>query len=214
VIAMPLQNRVTPWGEIVATPQRGLFCGNRGIIHDPATRTLLTRRWTTKAWIICDCEFRGRRREVMATRSWTELFFLDEATALAAGHRPCFYCRRDDARAFADAWAKGNELARVRAKDIDAALHRERLDGKAKRRHPLPCAIEELPDGAMIQAEAACCLIVKARPLRWSFDGYQAEQHPLRDLSLLTPPSTLRALSAGYRPVLHPTASKHVAASS
>ena len=95
----------------------------------------------------------------MATRSWTELFFLDEATALAAGHRPCFYCRRDDARAFADAWAKGNDLARVSAKDIDAVLHRERLDGKAKRLHPLPCAIEDLPDGAMIQAEAACYLI-------------------------------------------------------
>jgi hypothetical protein len=204
---MPLQNRVMPTGEIVATLQRGMFTGNRGIIHDPATKTLLNRRWTTKAWIICVCEFRGRRREVMATRSWTELFFLDEATALAAGHRPCFYCRRHDARAFADAWAKGNDLARVSAKEIDAVLHRERVDGKAKRVHQLPCAIEALPDGAMIQAEATCYLIVKERPLRWSFDGYQAEQHRLRDVSLLTPPSTLRALIAGYRPVLHPSVS-------
>ena len=94
---MPLQNRVTPAGDIVATPHRGLFTGNRGIIHDPATRTLLKKRWSGPAWITCVCEFRGWRRRVMATRSWTELFFLDEATAFAAGHRPCFFCRRDDA---------------------------------------------------------------------------------------------------------------------
>ena len=90
---MPLQNRVTPFGDIVAIEQRGMFLGNRGIIHDPATRTLLTRRWTNKAWIICRCDFRGVRRKVMSRRSWTELFFLDEATALSAGHRPCYYCR-------------------------------------------------------------------------------------------------------------------------
>src|SRR5258708_21001986 len=88
-LRMPLQNRVTPTGDIIATPHRGLFTGNRGIIHDPATKTLLTRRWASQAWLTCVCEFRGRRREVMGGRSWTELFFLDEATALAAGHRPC-----------------------------------------------------------------------------------------------------------------------------
>src|SRR5260370_38849235 len=85
---MPLQNRVTPTGDIIATPHRGLFTGNRGIIHDPATKTL-TRRWASQAWLTCACEFRGWRRKVMGGRSWTELFFLDEATALAAGHRPC-----------------------------------------------------------------------------------------------------------------------------
>jgi len=92
---MPLQNRVTPFGDIIATPARGMFTGNRGIIHDPATRTLLRRRWTTKSWIVCACEWKGIRRDVMGGRSWTELFFLDEATALAAGHRPCFLCRRE-----------------------------------------------------------------------------------------------------------------------
>jgi hypothetical protein len=221
---MPLQNRVAPWGEIVAVPQRGMFTGNRGIIHDPATQTLLKRRWTTKAWITCDCEFRGRRRQVMAARSWTELFFLDEATALAAGHRPCFYCRRDDARAFADAWARGNGRARVSAREIDAVLHRERLDGKAKRLHPLPCATAGLPDGAMVQARirgqgkemgassesggaVSCYLIARGRPLRWSLDGYRADDGQLREVSLLTPPSTLRALGANYRPLLHSSAS-------
>jgi hypothetical protein len=98
---LPLQNRVTPFGEIVALNQRGLFIGNRGIIHNPATRTLLKRRWTTKAWITCRCDYKDVRRVVMARRSWTELFFLDEATALAAGHRPCFFCRRAAAEAFA-----------------------------------------------------------------------------------------------------------------
>src|SRR5215813_3073374 len=97
---MTLQNRVTPFGDIVALPQRGLFIGNRGIIHDPATKTLLQRRWTTKAWLVCTCDYKGIRRSMMAGRSWTELFFLDEATALAAGHRPCFLCRRAAAQAF------------------------------------------------------------------------------------------------------------------
>ncbi|RED34387.1 hypothetical protein BJ123_11023 [Rhodopseudomonas thermotolerans] len=205
---MPLQNRVTPFGEIVAVAARGLFTGNRGIIHDPATRTLLKRRWSSPAWITCTCDFRGRRRDVMATRSWTELFFLDEATALAAGHRPCYYCRRTDANAFAAAWAKGNGLERVTAAAIDAALHRERLDGRAKRLHPLPCPIEDLPDGAMVQAitddtTAASHLMRQGRALAWSFAGYRAVDAPLRNARLLTPPSTVRALQAGYRPVFH-----------
>ena len=134
---MPLQNRVTPAGDIIATPHRGLFTGNRGIIHDPATKTL-TRRWASKAWLTCVCEFRGRRRQVMGGRSWTELFFLDEATALAAGHRPCFFCRRDDANRFRAAWDAGNGTAKVLARDIDIRLHRERLAGGRKRLHPLP----------------------------------------------------------------------------
>src|SRR5262249_1734008 len=122
---MPLQNRVTPFGEIVAVSQRGTFTGNRGIIHNPATRTLLVRRWNAKAWITCRLDYKGIRRAVMATRSWTELFFLDEATALAAGHRPCFLCRRDAAKAFQTKWAAGNGGARLAASQMDTVLHRE-----------------------------------------------------------------------------------------
>jgi hypothetical protein len=203
---MPLQNRVTPLGDIVATPQRGLFTGNRGIIHDPATKTLLKRRWATKAWITCVCEFRGRRREVMATRSWTELFFLDEATALAAGHRPCFYCRRGDATRFRAAWEQGNAVSGVRATQLDEVLHRERLDSRAKRLHALPVPVQALPDGAMVQAGEASYLIVRGKALRWSFDGYRELQAGVTDAMLLTPPSTLRALAAGYRAVLHESA--------
>ena len=120
---MPLQNRVTPTGDIIATAHRGMFTGNRGIIHDPATKTLLKKRWSSPAWITCVCEFRGWRRKVMGGRSWTELFFLDEATAFAAGHRPCFFCRRDDANRFRAAWEKGNGVADIRAREMDAVLH-------------------------------------------------------------------------------------------
>jgi hypothetical protein len=200
----PLQNRVTPLGDLVATPQRGTFTGNRGIIHDPATRTLLKRRWTTKAWIVCVCEFRDRRRDVMGTRSWTELFFLDEATAFAAGHRPCFYCRRADANTFRAAWQRGNRISdRLRAPDIDTVLHVERLDGRAKRLHQLPVPLNELPDGAMVQAGDDSFMIAGGRPLRWTFDGYFEASAPLADARLITPPSIVRALMAGYRPVLH-----------
>src|SRR5258707_12265367 len=126
---LPLQNRVTPTGDIIATPHRGMFTGNRGIIHDPATKTL-TRRWASQAWLTCLCEFKGRRREVMGGRSWTELFFLDEATALAAGHRPCFFCRRPDAVRFRSAGEPGNGVRRVLARDTAPVLHRQRLPGR------------------------------------------------------------------------------------
>ena len=203
---MPLQNRVTPTGEIIATPHRGLFTGNRGIIHDPATRTLLRKRWASPAWIICVCEFRGWRRKVMGTRSWTELFFLDEATALAAGHRPCFFCRRDDANRFRAAWEQGNGASHLRAHDIDAVLHRERLDHGRKRLHALPAPLDLLPDGAMVQVGAESYLIRAGRAFRWSFAGYERAATDPCDAVLLTPPSTARALAAGYSPVLHPSA--------
>ncbi len=203
---MPLQNRVTPTGDIVADPHRGLFTGNRGIIHDPATRTLLRKRWSSPAWITCLCEFRGWRRKVMGGRSWTELFFLDEATAFAAGHRPCFFCRRDDANRFRAAWQNGNGVSSILARDIDAVLHRERLDRGKKRLHPLPMPVEELPDGAMVQAGEESFLILQGKALRWSMAGYRKAENVIANAMLLTPPSTLRALNAGYRPVLHPSA--------
>jgi hypothetical protein len=202
---MPLQNRVTPLGDIVANPHRGLFTGNRGIIHDPATKTLLKKRWSNPAWLICLCEFRGRRRRGMGGRSWTELFFLDEATALAAGHRPCFYCRRDDANRFRAAWEQGNRATDVLAPDIDAVLHRERF-ASGKKLHPLPMRLEKLPDGAMVHADKLSFLIVGGKPLRWSFAGYRRVGAPDGEAMLITPPSTVRALASGFQPVLHPSA--------
>lgn len=202
---MPLQNRVTPEGDIIVDPHRGLFTGNRGIIHDPATKTLLKKRWSTSAWLTCVLEFRGRRRKVMARRSWTELFFLDEATAFAAGHRPCFFCRRDDANRFRAAWEAGNGLKDVLAPEMDATLHRERF-ASSKKLHPLPMKIEKLPDGTMVQDGGDSFLIAQGRAFLWSPAGYTLAARALDHAMLLTPPSTLRAFAAGYRPLLHPSA--------
>jgi len=207
---MPLQNRVTPFGEIVAIPARGLFTGNRGIIHDPATRTLTRRRWTSKAWLICSCTYKDVRRDVMGGRSWTELFFLDEATALAAGHRPCFCCRRAAAEAFRAAWAAANRIALPHAAEIDRVLHAERLAGRAKRLHASPGRMDALPTGTMLVAGKQGYLVTAGRLLQWSPEGYRAippsTAVSLRFDGVQTPPSTLRALAAGYCPVLHASA--------
>lgn len=202
---MPLQNRVTPGGEIVAMPERGLFTGNRGIIHDPATRLLLRKRWACKTWLVCRLDYQGRRRDVMGGRSWTELFFLDEATALAAGHRPCFFCRRAAAEGFRAAWARGNGGDPPAAAAMDAALHRERLERGGKRLHALPGRIAALPDGAMVAAGGDAHIVFRGACFRWSPGGYRAAAMPAAIDGLLTPPSTLTALAAGYRPELHPS---------
>jgi len=202
---MPRQNRVTPFGEIVAIPQRGMFTGNRGIIHDPATRTLLRRRWTSKAWLVCSCDYKGVRREVMAGRSWTELFFLDEAVALAAGHRPCFRCRREAAKAFRAAWAAATGRAEPSAAAIDRVLHHERMDHGRKPVHPIPGPLREVPDGAVIAVSGSAYTVAGGRAWRWTAHGYERPQEIRQADGLLTPPSTFMALRAGYRPVLHPT---------
>ena len=203
---MPLQNRVTPFGDIVAIPQRGLFTGNRGIIHDPATRTLTSRRWASKAWLVCSCDYKNVRRDVMATRSWTELFFLDEATAFAAGHRPCFACRRPDALRFQAAWAAGNRTAAPKVSAIDGVLHAERLDKSRKRLHPLTSDPMALPDGAMLAAKHAAYLMASRRIFLWTAEGYQPAELPRHVDGILTPPSTMRAMAAGYAPILHSSA--------
>jgi hypothetical protein len=200
----PLQNRVTPFGEIIAIPQRGLFTGNRGIIHDPETKTLLRKRWATKAWLVCVLDYRGRQRGVMDRRSWTELFFLDEAVALAAGHRPCFFCRRKDAETFRAAWAKARGEKAPLAAEMDAALHAERLDHGHKRVHAISGPLGGLPDGAVITAGGEAYTLARGRAFRWTDQGYAAAQRIPRGDGLLTPPSTLLAMRAGYRPALHP----------
>ena len=201
---MPLQNRVTPFGDIVAIEQRGLFMGNRGIIHDPATRTLLRRRWTNKAWIICACEFRGVQRQPMRRRSWTELFFYDEAIALAAGHRPCFFCRRAAAMAFAAAWATACRMRHASAAQIDSVLHAERLRGAEKKIHALREAPRSLPDGATVVLSGEPYVMANGRAFRWTPHGYETPRLLADADGVLTPPSTLAALRAGFRCVLHP----------
>jgi hypothetical protein len=203
---MPLQNRVTPMGDIVAAPEQGLFTGNRGIIHDARTRTLLRRRWASRTWLICTLDWRDVRRSVMGTGSWTELFFLDEVTGLAAGHRPCFLYRRVAAQAFQKSFPTDGKTAMPKAHDIDATLHAERLAGGRKRLHALTSPAADLPDGAMVLQDDVPHLIVGSLARPWSLRGYGIPLTPLDDAQLITPPSTVAVLRAGYRPQIHASA--------
>jgi hypothetical protein len=205
---MPLQNRVNPFGELLASSARGLFFGNRGGRFHTDARMLTTRRWASRQWICCVLDFKGRHRDVWG-RFFTELFFLDEVTAFAAGHRPCFECRRKDARAFAEFWRMANKLsAAPRAPEMDAVLHAERLDGRAKRLHRRE--IDDLPDGAFVAVDGAAFAVRGEALLRWTAEGYEARRprpRPRRTtVDVLTPPAMLAAFSAGYRPHWHPSA--------
>jgi len=203
---MPLQNRVDPFGELFANPARGTFMGNRGgRFHTPA-RTLAARRWASRQWICCVLAFKGRHRDVWG-RFYTELFFLDEPTALAAGHRPCFECRRYEAESFADYWRIAHRLRRrPRAAEMDYVLHRERLQGRAKRRHRR--SIDGLPDGAVIALDGAAFAVRGDALLRWTPQGYDGRvPRPRRVIvEVLTPPAIVAVLSAGYRPRWHASA--------
>jgi hypothetical protein len=203
---MPLPNRVDPFGELFATPARGTLFGNRGGRFHTAARALTRRRWASRQWICCVLTFKGRQRDVWG-RYYTELFFLDELTALAAGHRPCFECRRADAVAFARAWAAAKGLERPpSALDMDLVLHAERLDGRDKRVHR--CKLDDLPDGAMIVLDRDAYAVRGASLLHWTPQRYDARKPRSHGISVdvLTPPSILDALKAGYVPRWHPSA--------
>jgi hypothetical protein len=205
-----MQNRVTPAGEIVADPARGLLMGNRGCLHR-ADRTLGTARWRSKLWICCVLEWRGVRRDPMPPGRWTALFFLDEATALAAGHRPCGYCRRSAYESYAEAWRRAAGLARrPHAGEMDASLHAERVDPRTRRQRTRPARAGELPDGAMVRQDGTIGLLAGGRLLPWSFTGYldPVALAPGVPVELLTPPASVAAITAGYRPVLHPSAGR------
>ncbi|MEW9807721.1 hypothetical protein [Mesorhizobium marinum] len=208
---MPLQNRVDPFGDIHAADARGLFTGNRGIIHDPATKTLLKRRWTTKAWIVCTCDYKGRRRDVMGRNGpnggagWTELFFLDEVTALSAGHRPCFTCQRERAKEFCDCFARGRGLASIAAPAVDRVLHGERRASGGTPRKLTPAEAWSLPDGAMVAQGGLAFAVHGDWLVPWFMQGYgricSRAGVETDDTSLLTPPATVAAIRAGYRPI-------------
>jgi hypothetical protein len=204
---MPLQNRVTPFGELAAVSARGLFLGNRGGRFHTDAKTLTARRWASRQWICCVLDFKGRHRDVWG-RFYTELFFLDEPTALAAGHRPCFECRRQDALAFADTWQGVRGLPeRPKADEMDIVLHGERLHGRAKRLHRRD--IEKLPDGTFIALEEGAFAVRGDALLRWTPQGYAETRKRPRGITVdvLTPPAILAVLSVGYQPHWHPSAS-------
>jgi hypothetical protein len=206
---MPKQNRVTPAGTIVAVPERGTFMGNRGILHNSTGS--IVRAWQGKRWLVCVLEFRGRKREVMSPGRYTELFFLDEATALAAGHRPCAECRRERFRAFQDAWClavRGGE--RPTADQIDERLHAERL-GPRRSKRTFEESLDDLPDAVFVQLHDSGeqpWLVQGSRLLAWSPGGYQQQRRRprSRNVTVLTPPSTVAAIRAGYAPEVHASA--------
>lgn len=205
---MPLQNRVTPFGELVAVPERGMFMGNRGLLHDD-TQTIV-RFNQGRRWIICLTAFKDRRRPLTSPGLYTELFFLDEATALAAGHRPCMECRRPDALAFRRAWAQAARRdPAISFTDLDRELHEERLAGPGvMRRRPADCA--GLPDGAMVAVGGDAFLVHGGELARWSPAGYSNPQPFGGIAEVLTPRSIVGAIAAGYAPALHPSAAfKH-----
>jgi hypothetical protein len=206
---MPRRSRVTPYGELVAVPDRGMFWGNRGVLVDGHGQ--LARYSRGRAWIICVLEYKGRRRQQWLPGRLTELFFLDEATGLAAGHRPCGECRYEDYQKFKRAWtgtAHGADPA-LRVQAIDARLHADRLAGPGVRRTyqaPLP----GLPDGTMIEAGGTPWLVYGGKLLAWTPAGY-VDRHaaaPAGPVTVITPRATVATLAAGYRPVVHPTASE------
>jgi hypothetical protein len=203
---VPYRNRVTPDGDLIAVEARGTLTGNRGVLHDE--RGEIVRRGQVRRWITCRLEFRGRYREVMMPGRYTHLFFLDEATALAAGHRPCAECRHADHRRFRDCWAAaaGDPEHPPGADAMDAVLARERARADGRRRTvPEPAA--GLPDGVMVSGSDGPWLVLAGALWRWTPAGY-TDRRPLPrgTLDVLTPPATLAAVRAGYRPVVHPSA--------
>ncbi len=216
---MPLQNRVLPTQEIVAEAGRGLLMGNRGSLHRP-DRTLGATRWRSKAWICCVLDWKGVQRDPMPPGRWTALFFFDEAVSLAAGHRPCAYCRRRDYLLYAGAWAAGRGLSeRPRAAAMDAQLHLERVEPRSRQQRTTIADLDELPDGAMIRFDGRPALVLAGSVLSWSWEGYATPIRPagLRQVEVtgavgrekyqvLTPPANLLVLKAGFAPLLHPTA--------
>jgi hypothetical protein len=206
---MALQNRVTPLSELVADPARGLVYGNRGCLHDETGR--IRRRYAVKRWLACRLEFRGwQRGPLLQPGRFTELFVLDEATAFAAGHRPCALCRREDYRRLVAIWRELHD-GPFDADAIDAQLHRERVDPATRGQRHRVARIDDLPDGAFVLQEGAPWLVLGAELLRWTAAGYVArEPRPeRRQAVLITPPSLVALLRTGWQPLvplLHPSA--------
>jgi hypothetical protein len=202
---VPRQNRVTPQGEIVSAAERGTLMGNRGVLHDASSR--IVRPWQLIRWISCATEFRGRWRPVMTPDRWTELFFLDEATALAAGHRPCAQCRYRAYQGFRSAWSAARGIEPPSAEAIDRVLHEDRLIGRYEKRTYLEQR-DLLPDGAMVLLDGDAWLVQGGNLLRWTLAGYDTRRSsgvPER-LEVLTPRSAVAALAAGYEPAVHASA--------
>lgn len=207
---MPLQNRVTPFGRLEAVSARGAWLGNRGILHDD--RRKIVAQWRTRAWITCRLHWPGVHRVVFSPHTWSELFFLDEATAFSAGHRPCAYCRRERYNAFKQAWCAANarvlDVPNPRVDLIDARLHAERvIPGGGKRTHR-EC-FGNLPAGTFVVLDGNAWLVWRGRLFPWSHTGY-GRSRPIRVphecATVLTPASIVAMFRAGFTPQVHESA--------
>jgi hypothetical protein len=204
---MPLQNRVDPVGNLIRTTARGTIMGNRGGALHNSEREIV-RAYKSRRWITCLLEFRGRHRVVMSPNRYTELFFLDEATAFAAGHRPCAECRRGRYNAFKDAWQLAHRLDEPPfAEQMDLELHPARIDQRKKVAHE--AALGSLPDGCFVEIEGSPYLVLGQLLLLWTPAGYtKREKRPQkRILTVLTPKPTVECFRNGYNPEIHESAS-------
>ena len=204
---MPLQNRVCPDGQIISHDSRGMLMGNRGgRMHDPDTKNLIKTQ-SSKQWICCVLQFKQRQRTVMGT-GYTELFFLDEVTALAAGHRPCFECRRVDAKTFSRHWQLSQGLAKPpTAPQMDKELSLQRR-GKSATKPVWASSLAALPDAAMVRVDGQMAALHQGQLLRWSPSGYEA-RIPFNlniDVEVLTPRTIVAILHNGYKPLWHASA--------
>lgn len=207
---MSLQNRVDPWARLCAVTAKGALMGNRGILHDENRQ--IVSQWEHTRWVTCKVEFQGIQRRPFSPRNYSELFFLDEATAFAAGHRPCAYCRKDRFKEFKTAWLASNpelrSTPRPSIEEVNKIIHTERA-AKGGNKISFEAPVKDLPQGTLIDVDGVALLVWRDALLPWSFEGYG----PVRDdlpfstmVRVLTPKSVIRVFAQGFRPDVHPSA--------
>lgn len=204
---MPLQNRVDPWGMISAVATRGTLLGNRGILHNEKRQ--IVRPFQHQAWVTCQLKFRNRKRKIMAQSRYTELFFLDESTAFAAGHRPCCECRRDRYKAFKDYWTKANldkSGDDIKVSVINKIMHDERIRKREKVTYQ--SKVKDLPDGTVFSSNRVAYLKYQHKVFLWSFEGYRLQNDIYfhNDVDILTPKSVVNTFKLGFIPEVHESA--------
>lgn len=201
---MPIPNRVDPWGNILAVSARGTFLGNRGILHNAQKQ--IVKPYQHHSWVTCRLKFKNRKRKIMSPRAYTELFFLDESTAFAAGHRPCGECRREQFKQFKDLWVRANtkdQTNDIKISVIDRTIHKERINKRVKVTYK--DYVKGLPDGTMFSDKGSAYLVFNDNVYLWSFEGYRLLDRVNFDdkVDVLTPRSIVNIYKMGFLPEVH-----------
>ncbi|OGB04988.1 MAG: hypothetical protein A3E79_03205 [Burkholderiales bacterium RIFCSPHIGHO2_12_FULL_61_11] len=209
---MTLQNRVDPWGRLLAVNARGSLLGNRGMLHNEERQ--IVRDWQRMPWVTCALEFQGRKREIFGRTTYSELFFLDDATAFSAGHRPCATCRRERYNEFKTSWLAVNgelfSMTNPSINEIDKVFHRERIDRNGTK-VTFEAPLSSLPLGTVVDINDEAFLVWHQGLKRWSFNGYsdlQLQPSPSTLVRVLTPESVVRTFAGGFRPIVHASANR------